>query len=42
MFVKMMAVQNEMGKGFNLQIIRAQMVYKILEIMFEFMFFKVT
>ena len=39
---EMMTVQKEMGKGFNLQITQAQRFYTILEIMFEFMFVKVT
>ena len=39
---EMMAVQKEMTKGFNLQTTQAQRVYTILEIIFEFMFIKVT
>ena len=38
----MMAVQKEMGKGFNLQTAQAGRVYTILEILFKFMFVKVT
>ena len=39
---EMMAVQKEIRKGFNLQTTTAQKLYTILEIMFEFMFVKVT
>ena len=38
----MMAVQKEMGKGSILQSAQAERVYTILEILFEFMFVKVT
>ena len=37
-----MTVQKEMGKGLKFQTAQAQGVYTILEIMFEFMFVKVT
>ena len=40
--IEMMAVQKEMGKGFNFHATWAQGVYAILEIMLEFMFIKVT
>ena len=39
---EMMTVQREMRKAFNLQITRVKQVYTVLEIIFEFMFVKVT